>query len=186
MAKHIYESPQFPPYKIGSQTTDTDHARLLGLHSLYYLCQMVSRCPLVSLFSGRPLDPEHSREKSRVHAEIARNQAISHSQLIRDYLSRGRDISKLSPLVGFASFVAASIFTTLLRSAARRRQITEQRPMQISKQLLGPIHDVLDILSSLQAFWEPLKPMVCTAIRSIKTCPRTPLSTLSSCHAKII
>lgn len=164
MAKHIYESPQFPQYKISSEITDSDHARLLGLHSLYYLCQMVSRCPVVSLFSGRPLDPEHSREKGRVHAEIASKHAISHSQLIRDYLSRGRDISKLSPLIGFASFVAASIFITLLRSAARRRQIRDQGPMQISKQLLGFIQDTLDILSSLQEFWEPLKPMVCTTV----------------------
>lgn len=160
IAKQIYESSQFPPWSTGKDTISKDHARILGLHSLYHLCQMVVLCPLVSLFSGRQAKPGDSREQTRANAEIMTKHAIMHGQLIRDYIVGRGDISKLSPLVGFAGFVATSIFLTLLRSGARRHQDRQEGLVQTSHQLLVMIQDTIDILSILQTFWEPLRPMV--------------------------
>ncbi|KAF4335471.1 fungal transcriptional regulatory [Fusarium beomiforme] len=82
MAKDIYESSQFPPYNTGNEDACQDLARLLGLHSLYHLCQIVVLCPLVSLFSCR----RGNQGDSRGHAEDITKHAIRHGQLIRDYI----------------------------------------------------------------------------------------------------
>ncbi|KAI0010975.1 hypothetical protein F4779DRAFT_616042 [Xylariaceae sp. FL0662B] len=160
LARRIYESSQFPPYTTGGETVPKDYARLVGLNSLYHLCQMVVLCPLVSLFSGRQVNPGDSEHTSRAHAEIVTKHALQHGQLIRDYVAGRHDISKLSPLVGFASFVATSIFLTLLRSRARRHRDEQEGPAQIYRRLLRLIQDTIDVLTILKVFWEPLEPMV--------------------------
>ena len=122
-----------------------DHARLLGLHSLYHLCQIVVLCPLVSLFSGRQVIPGDSEDQTRANAETVTQHAIRPGQLIRDYISRSKDISKLSPLVGFASFVATSIFLALLRVQARLHRDNQEEPAPVSHLWLVLIHDTIDM-----------------------------------------
>lgn len=163
-AKRIYSSSTFPSYPTLGEALSADDAKLLGLHSIYHLCQMVLLCPLISLFSGRRLDPEFdsgtSNESVRTHAEIVTKHAVLHGQLIRHYIYRGCDVTKLTPLVGYASFVAASILVALVKSETRRHRDRCDGIMQASDQLLDLIKDTLDLLSVLQVFWEPLESMV--------------------------
>ncbi|EXA36739.1 hypothetical protein FOVG_12625 [Fusarium oxysporum f. sp. pisi HDV247] len=156
LAKDIYQSSQFPPYVTGNEGTGRDIARLLGLHSLYHLCQIVLLCPLVSLFSGRR---GITGEGTQNHAQTITKHAIHHGHLIRDYIARKQDISKLSSHVGFASFVSTSIILTLLRSRARRHRDDENTRDHVSHTLVTLIQDSIDILSILQTFWEHLEPM---------------------------
>jgi hypothetical protein len=156
LAKHIYDSNLFPPYATGNESPGRDMARLLGLHSLYHLCQIVLLCPLVSLFSGRR---GIAGDSTQGYAQTITKHAIYHGQLIRDYIARKQDISKLSSHVGFASFVSTSIILTLLRSRARRHQHEHTRD-HVSHAIVTLIQDSIDILSILQTFWEPLQPMV--------------------------
>ncbi|KAG7409319.1 hypothetical protein Forpe1208_v011525 [Fusarium oxysporum f. sp. rapae] len=156
LAKDIYDSSQFPPYITGNEGTGRDVARLLGLHSLYHLCQLVLLCPLVSLFSGRR---GITGEGTQNHAQTITKHAIHHGQLVRDYISRREDISKLSSHVGFASFVSTSIILTLLRSRARRHHDDGYARDHVSHALVTLIQDSIDILSILQTFWEHLEPM---------------------------
>lgn len=156
LTKDIYDSSQFPPYVTGNESTG-NIARLLGLHSLYHLCQIVLLCPLVSLFSGRR---GIAGETTQNHAETIIKHAIHHGHLIRDYIVRRQDISKLSSHVGFASFVSTSIILTLLRSRARRHRGDGNTRNHVSHALMTVIQDSIDILSILQTFWEHLEPMV--------------------------
>ncbi|EGU79870.1 hypothetical protein FOXB_09632 [Fusarium oxysporum f. sp. conglutinans Fo5176] len=156
LAKDIYQSSQFPPYVTGNEGTGRDIARLLGLHSLYHLCQIVLLCPLVSLFSGRR---GITGEGTQNHAQTITKHAIHQGHLIRDYIAKKQDISKLSSHVGFASFVSTSIILTLLRSRARRHRDDENTRDHVSHTLVTLIQDSIDILSILQTFWEHLEPM---------------------------
>ncbi|KAF5629787.1 fungal transcriptional regulatory [Fusarium tjaetaba] len=162
LAKDIYDSSQFPPYTTGNESTG-NIARLLGLHSLYHLCQIVLLCPLVSLFSGRR---GIAGATTQTHAETIIKHAIHHGHLIRDYLTRRQDVSKLSSHVGFASFVSTSIILTLLRSRARRHHADGNTRDHVSHALVTLIQDSIDILSILQTFWEHLEPMTSSLQRA--------------------
>ncbi|KAF5594951.1 fungal transcriptional regulatory [Fusarium pseudocircinatum] len=162
LAKDIYDSSQFPPYVTGNESTG-NIARLLGLHSLYHLCQIVLLCPLVSLFSGRRYI---AGEATQNHAETIIKHAIHHGHLIRDYITRRQDVSKLSSHVGFASFVSTSIILTLLRSRARRYHDDGNTRDHVSHALVTLIQDSIDILSILQTFWEHLEPMTSSLQRA--------------------
>ncbi|SCV52023.1 uncharacterized protein FFB14_12369 [Fusarium fujikuroi] len=156
LAKEIYESSHFPAYVTGNEGVGRDIARLLGLHSLYHLCQIVLLCPLVSLFSGQR---GIAGEKTQSHAQTIAKHAIHHGHLIRDYIAKRQDISKLSSHVGFASFVSTSIILTLLRSRARRHHDDGHTRDHVSQALVTLIQDSIDILSILETFWEHLEPM---------------------------
>ncbi|VTT58041.1 unnamed protein product [Fusarium fujikuroi] len=156
LAKEIYESSHFPAYVTGNEGVGRDIARLLGLHSLYHLCQIVLLCPLVSLFSGQR---GIAREKTQSHAQTIAKHAIHHGHLIRDYIAKRQDISKLSSHIGFASFVSTSIILTLLRSRARRHHDDGHTRDHVSQALVTLIQDSIDILSILETFWEHLEPM---------------------------
>lgn len=136
---------------------DRDLARLLGIHSLYHLCQISLLCPLVSLFSGRRDYPE---DGTRGRAETITKHVVRHGQLIRDYIFRKQDISRLNCHVGFAIYVSTSIILTLLRSRARRHQHDEQARPHVSHELSKLVQDSIDTLCILQCFWKPLQPMV--------------------------
>ncbi|KAF5640183.1 Zn(2)-Cys(6) zinc finger domain protein [Fusarium sp. NRRL 25303] len=156
LAKEIYESSHFPAYVTANEGVGRDIARLLGLHSLYHLCQIVLLCPLVSLFSGQR---GIAGERTQSHAQTIAKHAIHHGHLIRDYIAKQQDVSKLSSHVGFASFVSTSIILTLLRSRARRHHEDGHTRDHVSQALVTLIQDSIDILSILETFWEHLEPM---------------------------
>ncbi|KAF5683512.1 fungal transcriptional regulatory [Fusarium denticulatum] len=162
LAKVIYDSSQFPPYVTDNESSG-NIARLLGLHSLYHLCQIVLLCPLVSLFSGRR---GIAGETTQNHAETIIKHAIHHGHLIRDYITRRQDVSKLNSHVGFASFVSTSIILTLLKSRARRHHDDGNTRDHVSHALVTLIQDSIDILSILQTFWEHLEPMTSSLQRA--------------------
>ena len=159
-ADRLYHSDTFPSFASLVTVASEDNARLLGLHSIYHLCQMVLLCPLISLFSGRQLSPAPSRESTRSYAETITRHAINHGQLIRQYINRACDVTKLSPLVGFSSFVATSILVSLVKSETRRHRNRQSGRMQISSRMLDLVKGSLDVLDVLEVFWVPLRPMV--------------------------
>ncbi|KAJ4188859.1 hypothetical protein NW755_006355 [Fusarium falciforme] len=127
---------------------------------------MAVRCPLVSLFSGQPQDPGVSRDRTRVNAEVVCKHALMHCMLIRDYVSREGDITRLSSLVGFASFVATSILLALARSEARRRG-NEDGLIQASNQFLQLMQDTMNLLDVLKIYWQPLVLMATKLQKSV-------------------
>ncbi|RGP81424.1 fungal transcriptional regulatory [Fusarium longipes] len=168
LAKGIYESTHFPTFPARAEVTE-HQTGVLGLHSLYHMCQIIVLCPLVSLFSGRNVNNGHPSDNTRIHAESVTKHALSHCKLIHDYVAAKSDISKLSPLVGFGSFVATSILLTLLKSRARRHQ----DKAKVSQSLLRMIQDTVDILNILQTYWEPLEQMAKKLHQAVEQLVRT-------------
>lgn len=168
-ARQLYDSATFPALDVrgnmNSQEPGWDHARLAGLHSLYHLVQMVLLCPLVSVFSGRQQqsgdmsDADAGRHKAGTVIE----HAGAHRRLIQDFLRESRDVTRITPLMGFACFVAASILLTAVKSKLRRGESVGRRHSDLDASILQVsivLRDTLDILETLQTFWEPLKAMV--------------------------
>ncbi|KAH7006775.1 hypothetical protein EDB80DRAFT_777500 [Ilyonectria destructans] len=158
-ANRVFDPQRFPPSFGGGRTPGKDSARLLGLHSLYHLCRMVLLCPLVSLFSGRRQEAATVTNNARADAEIVAQHALVHCRLIREYILTPCDMSKISPLTAFASFVAASILLMLAKSSIRRSQDAQEELTQTLLQLSVFVQDTFSVLDTLQTYWKPLGPM---------------------------
>jgi hypothetical protein len=168
-ARQLYDSATFPTLDVrgnmNSQEPGWDHARLVGLHSLYHLVQMVLLCPLVSVFSGwqRQSGDMSDADAGRHKAGTVIEHAGAHRRLIQDFLRESRDVTRITPLMGFACFVAASILLTAVKSKLRRGEPVGRRHSDLDASILQVsivLRDTLDILETLQTFWEPLKAMV--------------------------
>lgn len=162
-ASQIYESSTFPPYFSTLGKSTRDNARLLDLHSLYHLCQMVLHCRTVPLFSGRLGKPTFSPESIQKTAATVVWHATMQSRLVDDYLSKGCDVTKISPMVAFASFIAASVLAIIIKSqrlAGKER--SDEQAERYSNTALGWIQDAVDLLNVLQEFWQALRPTVST------------------------
>lgn len=160
-ADRVFSPERFPAPYFGHRATTQEDVGLLGLHSLYHLCRMVSLCPLVAVFSGRHRVAD-TASSARANAAVVAEHALLHCRLMHDYVlpSKSRDITKISSLTAFACFVATSILLTLITARARRARTARDDLGQTYHQVLMFVRDTLGILDSLQTFWEPLRPMV--------------------------
>lgn len=160
-ADRIYKSYQYHPSfgRRGGPPT-LDDAKLLGLHSLYHLCRIVLLCPLVSLFSGHRQQAPTVADNGPANAAIVAEHALLHCRLIREYILASCDIRKISPLTAFASFVASSVLLTLVKSSRRRCPGAHGESRRTLLQLSRYVRDTSNVLTILQMYWLPLRPMV--------------------------
>ncbi|KAF2010174.1 hypothetical protein BU24DRAFT_467649 [Aaosphaeria arxii CBS 175.79] len=170
-AKHLFNPQQLSPSFADNGSQVQDHARLLGMHSLYHLCRMVALSPLVTIFSGRRLPTERVESTTRAYAEAVADHALQHCQLVHAYVLKSHDITKISSLTAFASFVATSILATLVKSRIRRHHDMPNDFNQMLRQVLIFLRDSVDILDILQLTWEPLRPMAEVLHQRLRSLP---------------
>ncbi|KAF5009693.1 hypothetical protein FDECE_4102 [Fusarium decemcellulare] len=156
-ANRIYEPHRhsFPTFGHRDGLPSKDDIKRLGLHSLYHLCQMVLLCPLVSLFSGHRQHETRIENNARVNAKVVAQHALQHCQLIRKYIAASSDLSKITPLTAFGSFVAASLLITLLKSSKRPQEESRRTFLHLARF----VQDTSGVLDILQIYWKPLGPM---------------------------
>ncbi|KAJ5116797.1 hypothetical protein N7456_001145 [Penicillium angulare] len=85
------------------------HSLKLVHDTLYRQCQITIHSMIVPLFSGIPTDPSINLETQREAAETVIKHADVFQCLLEPYLSGRNHVSFLSPLVGYAAFVAAIV-----------------------------------------------------------------------------
>ncbi|KAI3571301.1 hypothetical protein IWW34DRAFT_898849 [Fusarium oxysporum f. sp. albedinis] len=157
---HIYESQQHSPSFGGTCTKDD--AKLLGLHSLYYLCRMFAICPLASLFSGYCQNSPTTVANDPANASIVAQHALQHCRLIGEYIATSPDLSKITPLTAFASYLATPVVVALIKFtglSGHRRKSARSEFRQSLVQISRYIQDTSHILNTLQMIWQPLAPM---------------------------
>ena len=143
-----------------TNAAEPNDSRLLGLHSLYHLCRMTLLCPQVSIFSGRPQPESSPKDDAPARAQVIITHAVAQSQLVRDYLSKSGDISTISPLTGFSSFVSASTLLNAAKSWVSRTQPADDASRNGLFEVLTIISETLSLLEVLQTYWATLRPMV--------------------------
>ena len=155
---HLYLSETFP--KIDNDGAKQGSNRLLGLHSLYHLCQMILLCPLVSIFSGQPQSDGSPQEDAPAKARVILSHAIEQARLVRGFLARSGDISTISPLTGFSSFVSASTLLNAAKSWMSRIQPEDVSAGNGLYEISNILSETLDLLDTLQIYWTSLRPTV--------------------------
>ena len=65
---------------------------------------------LVPILSGHPVDLPESRESVRKNAEIVLQQAKDFAALLRQFVAKDLDITRLWSFSGYGAFVAGSVF----------------------------------------------------------------------------
>ncbi|KAJ0126544.1 Uncharacterized protein HZ326_30356 [Fusarium oxysporum f. sp. albedinis] len=157
-ASRIYGSHEYFP-SFGRTPIKSD-SQLLGLHSLYHLCRMVVISPLVSLFSGRRQSIPTIVDNGPANAAIVAQHALQHCRMIREYMSSSYDLTKVTPLIAFASFVATSLILTLIQSSKHRCHAEEAESRRTLAQISLYAQDTCHLLTTLQTYWYPLRSMV--------------------------
>ncbi|KAH7027169.1 uncharacterized protein B0I36DRAFT_432508 [Microdochium trichocladiopsis] len=184
----VYSAASFPAARprSGGTADSSDHARLVGLHSLYHLCRMVLLCPLVAMFSGHQHQQQHQQPSAaaaahtvRSKAETAVEHALAQHRLVREYAAAaaGGDATRISPLTLFASFVSTSILPTAAKPEVSSHPQPPPPPSSSSSPCAAPAagdggvisnslaqvlliaEGTLYLLETLQTFWKPLEPL---------------------------
>ncbi|KXJ85491.1 hypothetical protein Micbo1qcDRAFT_180795, partial [Microdochium bolleyi] len=207
----VYSAASFPATRprSGGTADSSDHARLVGLHSLYHLCRMVLLCPLVALFSGHQHQHQQQEQEQqpsaaaaaahavRSKAETAVEHALAQHRLVREYTAAaaGGDATRISPLTAFASFVSASILLTAVKPELSSHTQSSSSSCAapagdgdgdggvISNslaQVLLIAEGTLHLLETLQTFWKPLEPLAAELRRRLLGFPA--LSSLAETH----
>ncbi|KAF5266282.1 hypothetical protein FOXYS1_2879, partial [Fusarium oxysporum] len=157
-ASRICRSHEYFP-SFGRTPIKSD-SQLLGLHSLYHLCRMVVISPLVSLFSGSRQGIPTIVDNGPANAAIVAQHALQHCRMIREYMSSSYDLTKVTPLIAFASFVATSLILTLIQSSKHRCHDEETESRRTLAQISLYARDTCHLLTTLQTYWYPLRSML--------------------------
>jgi hypothetical protein len=81
---------------------------------MYHQCRLVLHSSLVPRFSGITLETAVPGEAVRLSAHIALNSALAISQIAADLLALEWDAAQMAPFLGYATYVAASVFISLI------------------------------------------------------------------------
>ncbi|KAI3571528.1 hypothetical protein IWW34DRAFT_898113 [Fusarium oxysporum f. sp. albedinis] len=172
-ASRIYGSHEYFP-SFGRTPIKSD-SQLLGLHSLYHLCRMVVISPLVSLFSGRRQSIPTIVDNGPANAAIVAQHALQHCRMIREYMSSSYDLTKVTPLIAFASFVATSLILTLIQSSKHRCHAEEAESRRTLAQISLYAQDTCHLLTTLQTYWYPLRSMAQALHQKLEELPILPV-----------
>ncbi|KAF9785576.1 hypothetical protein IL306_005743 [Fusarium sp. DS 682] len=141
---------------------------------------MTLLCPLVSIFSGRPQPENSPKDDAPAKAQVIITHAVAQAQLVRDYLSKSGDISTVSPLTGFSSFVSASTLLNAAKSWVSRTQPSDDASRNVLYKVSTIISETLNLLEVLQTYWVALRPMTQRLRQNVLSCPELSDSIQSS------
>ncbi|KAJ0131224.1 hypothetical protein HZ326_25683 [Fusarium oxysporum f. sp. albedinis] len=97
------------------------------------------------------------------NASIVAQHALQHCRLIGEYIATSPDLSKITPLTAFASYLATPVVVALIKFtglSGHRRKSARSEFRQSLVQISRYIQDTSHILNTLQMIWQPLAPMV--------------------------
>ncbi|KAH8201682.1 hypothetical protein TruAng_004120 [Truncatella angustata] len=124
---------------------------LTSVTSVYYLSQMLLYASRVPMFSGRFAESADSRKSVQQNGEMTFQHATGFAELLKQFASEDLDITRLWPFVGYATFVAGSVFVSA-GSGCQSGQV----PVPLSEEL-KTIKTTLGVLS---IYWKPLRILV--------------------------
>jgi hypothetical protein len=114
----------------------------------------------VSTFSGHAQSGSTQKEDSSARAQIIIEHAVEQAQLVRNFLLKFGDISTISPLTGFSSFISASILLNAAKSWISRTEPGEEDMRSCLSHVSTVVSETLELLGVLKTYWATLGPMV--------------------------